>query len=55
MWQLIIVLLIFAGAGTLLVRRAIAQKRSFAANDGECEADCGCGASKSGKKHAVEG
>jgi len=54
MWQLIIVLLIFVGAGFLLVRRAIAQKRAFTVIDGECETDCGCGASKSGKKHAIE-
>jgi len=55
MWQLIIVLLIFVGAGFLLVRRAIAQKRAFAVNDGECETDCGCGASKAEKKHAIKG
>lgn len=53
MWQLAIVILIFVGAGILLVRRAIAQKRAFTVNDGECEADCGCSASKSGKKRMI--
>jgi len=55
MWQLVVVLLILAGAGFLLVRRAVAQKRAFTVSDGECEADCGCGASKSGKRRATEG
>ncbi|MCZ2389455.1 MAG: hypothetical protein LC113_00065 [Acidobacteria bacterium] len=41
-------------AGTVLVRRAIAQKRAFAVSDEECEADCGCGASKSGRSRANE-
>ncbi len=49
MWQLIVVLLIVAGAGLLLVRRGIAQKKAFTVSDDECEADCGCGASKSGR------
>lgn len=54
MWQLIVVLLIVAGAGFLLVRRGIAQKGAFTVSDDECEADCGCGASKSGKARSAK-